>query len=112
MEKDKHSVIISMAEYEKFCSLEKLILDKKDITDEAIDFIFKRILKVLDEYLKNYLSEMEDLSKPLRRHSATQELIFRAVNLHIENIRNQIEQFNCDARDTLLDKFLEEGQWK
>ena len=95
---DKHSVIISMAEYEKFMEYEKFINKLKQEHKKMVEYTVVKIIESVENFSDEFLKYLEGYPRYLM-----QDKIFV-----LENYKKFLIEFKEVGSKQIMDSFIQE----
>lgn len=96
---DKHGVIISMAEYEKFMEYEKFINEIKANNDKWLEFTFSKVFNAIDAQTNEYVRVFNGMPKAN---------ISSGVLYVMGDFKERLTDLKKSCSEKLVDMYIEE----
>ena len=96
---DKHSIIISMAEYEKFMGYEKFINEIKANNDNWLEYTFSKVFNAIDAQANEYVRVSNGMPKVN---------ISSGVLYVMKDFKERLSNFKKSCSEKLVDMFIKE----
>lgn len=97
---DKHSIIISMAEYEKFMGHEKFINEIKANNDNWLEYTFSKVFNAIDAQANEYVRAFKDMPKAN---------ISYGVLYVMEDFKEHLTDLKKSCSEKLVDMFIKDN---